>query len=423
MIVGVVGSGAREHAIASVLSRTAEVVVSPGNPGMAAHSGEGFPIRCVDTRPEDLAVDLVVIGPEAPLVDGLADRLRAKGMPVFGPGASGARLEGSKAFMKDLAARAGVPSARYGCFDDQGRAEEFLLTLEGGYVIKTDGLAAGKGVLVTHDPEVARRDIREKLSGSTFGEAGRRVVIEEAMTGPELSLLVLCANTDAVALPAAQDFKRVFDGDEGPNTGGMGAYSPVPVASEEVIDQIMQRIVQPTLRQLFLEGIDYRGVLYAGCMLTREGPKLIEYNIRFGDPEAEVVLPRITSDFAQLCLQVANAEPLSAPSISDEATVAVVVAAHGYPGVARSGDRIDGLEKAGTVKGVRVFHAGTRRDATGDLVTAGGRVLCVSAQGEDLAIARERAYEAVSLISFDGAQYRRDIAALAAKTTANSRQG
>jgi len=423
MIVGVVGSGAREHAIALALVRTADVLVTPGNPGMPRRSDEGFVIRCVDMDPEELEVDLIVIGPEAPLVDGLADRLRAKGIPVFGPGAHGARLEGSKAFMKDLVARAQVPSARYGTFDDVVPAESFLETLEGGYVIKTDGLAAGKGVLVTSDIDEARKDVRDKLSGSSFGDAGRRVVIEEAMSGPEVSLLVLCANTDAVVLPAAQDFKRIFDNDQGPNTGGMGAYSPVPVASDEVVDLIMERIIHPTLRQLALEGIDYRGVLYAGCMLTPEGPKLIEYNIRFGDPEAEVVLPRITSDFAQLCLQVANGEHLSPPTVSPEATVCVVLAAHGYPGTVRSGDRIEGLEKADTVKGVTVFHAGTRRDSEGHIVTAGGRVLCVSATGEDIASARERAYEAVSLISFDGAQYRHDIAALAAQTSSNSRQG
>ncbi len=421
MIVGVVGSGAREHAIATALARTAEVVVTPGNPGMPGQSDEGHTIRCVDVDPEDLSADLVVIGPEAPLVDGLADRLRAKGLPVFGPGASGARLEGSKAFMKDLVARAKVPSARYGTFDDAVRAERFLETLDGGYVIKTDGLAAGKGVLVTRDIGEARRDIRDKLSGVSFGDAGRRVVIEEAMTGPEVSLLVLCSNTEAVALPAAQDFKRILDNDEGPNTGGMGAYSPVPVASDEVVELIMERIVHPTLLQLASEGIDYRGVLYAGCMLTPEGPKLIEYNIRFGDPEAEVVLPRITSDFAELCLAVANGDRLSPPTISPQAAVCVVLAAHGYPGAVRSGDRIEGLEKTDTVEGVRVFHAGTRHDAQGHLVTAGGRVLCVSAMGSDLVRARERAYEAAALISFDGVQYRRDIAALATQTSPKPR--
>ncbi|HUY06231.1 MAG TPA: phosphoribosylamine--glycine ligase [Acidimicrobiales bacterium] len=423
MIVGVVGSGAREHAIASTLARTADVIVNPGNPGMPERSKEGYSIACVDTIPEELEVDLIIVGPEAPLVEGLADRLRARGVPVFGPGASGARLEGSKAFMKDLALRANVPSARYATFDDPVLADAFLATLEGGYVIKTDGLAAGKGVLVTRDIDEARQDVREKLSGASFGEAGRRVVIEEAMTGPEVSLLVLCANTDAVALPAAQDFKRVFDEDQGPNTGGMGAYSPVPVASDIVVGQIMDSIVHPTLRQLAMEGIDYRGVLYAGCMLTPEGPKLIEYNIRFGDPEAEVVLPRITSDFAELCLRVANGERLTAPTISEETTVCVVLAAHGYPGTSRSGDRIEGLEKAGTVKGVKVFHAGTRRDGEGHIVTAGGRVLCVSARGEDLVRARERAYEATSLISFDGAQFRHDIAALAAQVSLGTRQG
>lgn len=413
MIVGVVGSGAREHAIATALSRSSDVVVTPGNPGMAGHSNEGFSIRCVDADPEALEVDLVVVGPEAPLVDGLADRLRARGVAVFGPGANGARLEGSKAFMKDLAQRAKVPTAKYGVFRDVAAAEAFLDRLDGGYVIKTDGLAAGKGVLVTDSREEAVEDVRAKLSGSAFGSAGRTIVIEEAMSGPEISLLVLCASTEAVALPAAQDFKRILDGDLGPNTGGMGAYSPVPVATAAVVESIMETIVYPTLHRLAAEEIDYRGVLYAGCMLTADGPKLLEYNIRFGDPEAQVVLPRVTSDLSELCLSVAQGRRLDPPTITPQACVGVVLAAHGYPGPVRTGDRIEGLEKAGTVKGVKVFHAGTRLDGENNIVTSGGRVLCVSALGQDLNQARARAYEAAQMITFDGAQYRHDIAALA----------
>ncbi len=425
MLVGVIGSGAREHAIASALARTADVILIPGNPAMEAATAEGFSIRCEDLDPELLGenseIDLVVIGPEAPLVDGLADRLRAGGKPVFGPGADGAQLEGSKAFMKDLAERAGVPSARYGVFTDLGAAEEFLSTLEGKYVVKTDGLAAGKGVLVTADLDEARADVRDKLSGLSFGEAGRRVIIEEGMTGPEVSLLVLCADGHGVALPPAQDFKRIFDHDEGPNTGGMGAYSPVPVATDEVVAQIMEQIVDPTLRQLVADGIDYRGVLYAGCMLTDEGPKLIEYNIRFGDPEAEVVLPRIKSDFAELCLSVAEGRHITPPVISTDATVCVVMAASNYPATPRTGDRIHGLGKADTVSGVQVFHAGTRTGAAGEVVTAGGRVLCVSARGADLDDARDLAYQAVELISFEGAQFRSDIAQEAVSMTKNNR--
>jgi phosphoribosylamine--glycine ligase len=421
MLVGVIGSGGREHAIATALSRTAEVLLVPGNLAMETTSSEGFVIRCANIDPEIIEADLVVIGPEAPLVDGLADRLRARGLLVFGPGADGAQLEGSKAFMKDLVDRAGVPTARYGVFSEAARAEEFLETLDGSYVIKTDGLAQGKGVLVTGDLDEAKADVREKLSGSAFGDAGRRVVIEEAMSGPEVSLFVLCANGHGVALPPAQDFKRIFDDDRGPNTGGMGAYSPVPVATSSVVAQIMEQIVQPTLDQLVAEGIDYRGVLYAGCMLTDEGPKLVEYNIRFGDPEAEVVLSRITSDVAQLCLEVAKGGHITPPSISAEAAVCVVMAAHGYPSTPRAHDRIEGLEKAGTVKGVQVFHAGTTTESDKSVVTSGGRVLCVSARGADLGEARARAYEAVHLIDFAGAQFRHDIALSAASMTKTNR--
>ena len=419
--VAVIGAGAREHAIAAVLARDVEVLLVPGNPAMAGLSSEGKEIRCLAVDPEQLdalpePIDLVVIGPEAPLVDGLADRLRARGLLVFGPGAAGAQLEGSKAFMKDLAHRAGVPTARYGVFTEQAEAEAFLDTLGPLYVIKTDGLAAGKGVLVTDDLEEARRDIAEKLSGDAFGAAGRRVIIEEGMVGPELSLLVLCADGHGVALPPAQDFKRIFDADAGPNTGGMGAYSPVPVATTAIVHEIMERIVHPTLRQLQAEGIDYRGVLYAGCMLTAEGPKLIEYNIRFGDPEAEVVLPRLTSNLAETLAEVARGGHINAPTVTPEATVCVVIAAEGYPGSVRSGDVITGLAEASTVKGVQLFHAGTSTGSDGSVTTAGGRVLCVSARGVDLAEARQRAYQAVGAISFAGMQFRSDIAQLAAAT-------
>jgi hypothetical protein len=245
----------------------------------------------IDAPPESIDADLFVVGPEAPLVDGLADRLRAQGKLVFGPGADGAHLEGSKAWMKEIAADADVPTARHGTFTQRDEAEAFLDTLGDLYVIKTDGLAAGKGVLVTADRVEASEAVAGYLSGHRFGDAGRRVVIEEGMTGPELSLLAVCDGRRAVALAPAQDFKRVFDGDQGPNTGGMGAYSPVPIVDDDLVAQVMDRFVEPTLATLRERGIDYRGVLYAGLMLTAEGPKLVEYNVRFGDPEAQVVLP------------------------------------------------------------------------------------------------------------------------------------
>jgi phosphoribosylamine--glycine ligase len=421
MRVCVVGSGAREHALATAFARTADVVVVPGNPGISGHSPEGHSITSVATDPEHVAGDLVVVGPEAPLVAGLADRLRGRGIPVFGPGADGARLEGSKAFMKDLARDAGVPTARYGVFDRVDEAEAFLSSIPGPYVIKTDGLAAGKGVLVTPDLAEARADVAAKLSGAAFGDSGRRVVIEEGLSGPEVSLLVCCAGQRAVPLPPAQDFKRAFDGDEGPNTGGMGAYSPVAVAGDAVVGEIMERIVGPSLLRLATLGIDYRGVLYAGCMLTDEGPKLIEYNVRFGDPEAEVVLMRCGGDFTELCLAVANGSSFAAPAVTPDAAVCVVMASAGYPASPRAGDRISGLEKASTVEGVTVFHAGTRLDDDGSVVTAGGRVLAVSALAGDLMSARSKAYEAVDLIDFHGAQFRTDIALAAAALEASGR--
>jgi len=284
--VCVVGSGAREHALAHVLSRSADVVVTPGNPGISGRSSEGYGVASTSSPPEEIDADLYVIGPEEPLVGGLADRLRSMGRLVFGPGADGAHLEGSKEFMKKCVSEAGVPTARWGAFSKLDEASEFLRSLPGPYVVKTDGLAAGKGVLVTDDIVEAQTDAAAKLSGRSFGEAGRRVVIEEALQGTELSLLVVCDGVNAVPLAPAQDYKRLCTGDRGPNTGGMGAFSPVAAATALVVGKVMDTIVGPTLSALRRSGIDYRGVLYAGLMLTSDGPKLIEYNVRFGDPEA-----------------------------------------------------------------------------------------------------------------------------------------
>src|SRR5215210_1712672 len=290
MRVLVVGSGGREAALAEVLGRTAdEVVVTPGNPGIPGSTGPG-------PEPEEIDADLVVIGPELPLVAGLADRLRARGRLVLGPGADGARLEGSKAWMKDLLHAAEVPTARSGAFTEPRPAIDFMRSLPPPYVVKTDGLAAGKGVLVTSDLAEAEDDVRAKLAGLSFGAAGRTVVIEEGFVGPELSVLALCDGERAVPLAPARDHKRVGDGDTGPNTGGMGAFSPVPGVDDAVVGEVMERAVLPTLAALRRHQVDYRGVLYAGLMLTQEGPRVIEFNVRFGDPEAEVVLPRLRSD-------------------------------------------------------------------------------------------------------------------------------
>jgi phosphoribosylamine--glycine ligase len=404
--VVVVGGGGREHALAHVLGRHHDVVVTPGNPGIPGSTA---------APAEELEADLYVIGPEAPLVEGLADRLRSRGRLVFGPGADGARLEGSKAWMKQVLDDAGVPTARHGVFAEVDAAVEFLKSLPGLYVVKTDGLAAGKGVLVTESIDDAVDDVRAKLSGDAFGDAGRTVVIEEGMTGPELSVLAVCDGADAVALAPAQDFKRVRDGDAGPNTGGMGAYSPVPVVRPAMLEAVMESAVRPTLAALRAKGIDYRGVLYAGLMLTPEGPKVLEYNVRFGDPEAQVVLPRLTSDLGELLAAAAGGRVGAPPTFDEGACVTVVLASEGYPEGPVTGDVIDGLDAAAALPQVDVFCAGVAREGGGALVTAGGRVLDVTATGATIADARRRAYEAVHHIGWRGMHYRSDIAARAAE--------
>ncbi len=414
MRVCVVGSGAREHALAVALAPAASVMVTPGNPGISALSPD---VMCTPAPAEEIDADLFVIGPEGPLVGGLADRLRAQGKLVFGPGADGAQVEGSKAWMKALLVSAGVPTADHGSFDAEGPAIAFLRSLRGGpYVVKTDGLAAGKGVLVTESIDEAIDDVRAKLSGRTFGDAGRRVVIEEGLVGDELSVMALCDGDRAVPLAPAQDFKRAGDGDTGPNTGGMGSFSPVPGAGDTLVDEVMERAVLPTLAALRRQGIDYRGVLYAGIMLTPEGPKVLEFNVRFGDPEAQVVLPRWEGDVATLLAAAASGSLGAAapPAFSDEAAVCVVLAAEGYPAAPRTGDAITGWEAAAAMEGVQLFAGGVDHD-DGGLITGGGRVLSVSAMGDTLQAARDRAYSAASLVSWPGCrQLRGDIAARAA---------
>ena len=401
MKVVVVGGGAREHVLATVLARNADqVVVTPGNAGIPGS---------VDTPPEDLDADLFVIGPEAPLVDGLADRLRDQGKRVFGPGADGAKLEGSKAWMKEVVAEAGVPTARFGSFTEVEPALAFLETMPTPYVVKTDGLAAGKGVLVTNSLADAEADVRAKLAGETFAGAGRTVVIEEGMTGPELSVLAICDGENALLLPAAQDFKRAFDNDEGPNTGGMGAHSPVPGVDIDALD-IRGRFIEPTLTALRKRDIDYRGVLYAGLMLTPDGPKLVEFNVRFGDPESEAVLPLLTGDLTEVLARAADGRVPG--RIATGSGAAVTVMATGEA----AGHVITGVDDADALEGVTVFHARTTRDGEGRLVAAGGgRILGVTGEGETLREARDRAYAGIAHIAFEGMQYRSDIAKSAAE--------
>jgi len=414
MQVCVVGSGGREHSLARALSRTAEVVVAPGNPGIGSLSG----LRCTPASPEEIEADLFVIGPEAPLVDGLADRLRARGCAVFGPGADGARLEGSKAWMKEVLAAAGVPTAAHAAFGpgEEAAARAWLGRQRGPWVVKTDGLAAGKGVLVTDDLNAAVADMEAKLSGAAFGAAGRRVVLEEGLVGPELSVMAICDGRRALPLAAAQDFKRIGAGDTGPNTGGMGSYSPVPGVDDAVVGLVMDAAVEPTLAALSAAGIDYRGVLYAGVMMTDDGPKILEFNVRFGDPETQVVLARWPGDVAEVLAAAAagRLDTVPAPRFAPDAAVCVLLAAAGYPESPRLGDPISGLADAGAQPDVEVAAAGVALDESGNLVTAGGRVLGITATGRDLATARQRAYGGVAAVSWPGMTFRPDIASAAA---------
>ena len=400
--VVVVGSGGREHALADVISRDADVVVTPGNPAIP---------NSIPTSPLEIDADLYVIGPEAPLVDGLADQLREQGKLVFGPGADGAQLEGSKAWMKDLVMEAGVPTADHGTFTDANLAQSFLETMAAPYVIKTDGLAAGKGVLVTDSLDDAKIAVNEYLSGTAVGGAGEKIVIEEGLVGPEISILAISDGKKAVALSPAQDFKRLHNNDFGPNTGGMGAYSPVPIATPSLVDDVLNNFIQPTITELRRRGIDYRGVLYAGLMITEGGPKLLEYNVRFGDPEAQVVLPRFESSLTDLLLEASRGDIRTTPVFTSDAMVTVVCASEGYPSSPRVGDRIRGMEEATNTGGVeKVYAAGIKLDEEQQPVTAGGRVLAVTGRGNTIEEARQNAYTGAGKIHWEGLHKREDIA-------------
>jgi phosphoribosylamine--glycine ligase len=418
MRVLLLGGGGREHALAWALDRGGSVeavITTPGNPGIAALGPTlaGVPITDADAVAEAAAetrADLVVVGPEAPLAAGIADALRAKGVPTFGPGGAAARMEASKAFAKDIMAAAGVPTAASAAHDDPAAALADLDRREPPFVIKADGLAAGKGVLVTTDRSEARAWIGRCYDGD-FGDAGSTVVIEDFLDGPELSVFALCAGGDATAFGAARDHKRLGDGDRGPNTGGMGCFSPVPDVDEDAVGDVIDRIVRPVLGALGARGIDYRGFLYAGLAITEEGPSVVEFNVRMGDPEAQVIMPLLATDPAPLFAAVADGRLPDEPiRWRTGAAVDVVLAAAGYPEGPRRGDRISGVDTLADRDDVVVFHAGTARDDEGELVTAGGRVLNVVGLGDGLARARAAAYDAVDSIHFDGMQVRRDIA-------------
>jgi phosphoribosylamine--glycine ligase len=416
-----VGGGGREHALAWKLAQSPSVetlLAAPGNVGIE-DVADCRPVEATDVPglvqlSERESVDLVVVGPEAPLVAGLVDDLEKKGIAAFGPSSEGARIEGSKVWAKELCVSLGIPTARSETFTDARQAERYLDSLTPPYVVKAEGLAAGKGVTVAETRDQAVEALRASLVHGTFGEAGDRVLVEEFLDGREVSALALTDGSTVIPLAPAQDFKRVGDEDHGPNTGGMGAYSPVPFVDESTWQRISAEILEPAVRGLSDRGIPYRGVVYAGLMLTAEGPKVLEFNARFGDPETQAILPRLDADLADLLLATAEGR-LEERKVEwrPEACVTVVLASGGYPGEYRTGVPIDGLGNAGEVEGVAVFHAGTaRRD--GRVVTAGGRVLAVSALGKGLAEARRRAYEATSLISFEGMHHRTDIAKEAA---------
>lgn len=420
MRVLVIGNGGREHALVWKLRqspRVSRVYVAPGNGGMTEEA-ECLPLSATAVDElvqfaEKEGIDLTVVGPEAPLLAGLVDRFEERGLKVFGPRREAALIEGSKRFAKELMARHGIPTARFRTFTDAEEAKRYVREQGAPIVVKADGLAAGKGVVVARTVEEAEEAIRQAMVERVFGEAGKEVVIEECLFGQEMSLMAFVDGETVRPMEPAQDHKPVYDGDRGPNTGGMGCYSPVPQISQEVVRRAIDEILEPTARALAKEGILYRGVLYAGLMITPEGPKVIEFNARFGDPEAQVILPRLESDLAEVLLATAEGR-LREVDIQwkKEAAVCVVMASEGYPGSYRTGLPISGLPEPADDR--IVFHAGTRREGE-RIVTAGGRVLGVTALGSDLAEARNKTYETVEAIHFEGAHFRRDIADKALK--------
>jgi phosphoribosylamine--glycine ligase len=417
MNILLIGSGGREHALAWKIAqspRVTRLVCAPGNPGMAAQ-GELRPVKATDVPAlvrlaQEIAADLVVIGPESAVEAGVGDRMVEAGIPCFGPSAAAGRLETSKAFTKGFCDRHGLPTAAYGVFDAAAPAKAALERFTAPYVIKADGLASGKGVTVAETRAEAEAAIDACLGGG-FGAAGARVVIEEFLVGEIASLFALNDGTTTRLFGGAQDHKRAFDGEQGPNTGGMGTYSPAPVLTDAVVDQARTRLIEPAFAGIAAEGAPYRGVIFCEMMVTAEGPKLVEFNVRFGDPECQVLMLRLAGDIVPYLTAAATGRlaTLSPPAWSDEAAICVVLAAKGYPGAALNPDAvIHGVENAAG-EGVVVFHAATRLRADGALVSAGGRTLNVCATGPTLQVARDRAYAAVEAIDWPGGYYRRDI--------------
>src|SRR5579859_878358 len=417
MKILLVGSGGREHALCRAIRRSPlcdTLFCAPGNAGIK-DDAILVPIGAEDVDAltdfaRDNQIDLVVVGPEGPLVLGLVDKLETIGIKAFGPSAAAARLEGSKGFMKDMAKKAGIPTAAYGRFTDAESAKNFIRQNGAPIVVKTDGLAAGKGVVVAMSEAEALAAVDQMMTGKQFGDAGDELVIEQFLRGEEASFFALVDGKTALPLIAAQDHKRVGDGDTGPNTGGMGAYSPAPVVTDAVAKKIMDRCITPLVETMAKEGSPYRGVLFAGLMIEDGEPTLIEYNARFGDPECQVLMARLDSDIVELLLAACDGK-LAGHKLEwkPEPAMVVVMAAAGYPGSYKKGGVIGGLDAANEVSGVKVLHAGTGFDASGNVVATGGRVLGVTAAAPTLAEARERAYKAVDLLEWEDGFCRRDI--------------
>ncbi len=422
MNVLVLGSGGREHALAWAIAKSPTVerlIAAPGNPGTAALGAcqnvavDPMDFEAVLRLVVERSIDLVVVGAENPLAAGIADYLRERrqGLAVFGPGAGGARLESSKSFAKEFMVQYGIPHASYRVFSEPEEASNYIRSTGSPWVLKADGLALGKGVSIVEDEAEALSVIRQFMVEGVHGEAGKRIVIEEYLTGPEVTAMALCDGKTIWPLPLAKDHKRVFDGDMGPMTGGMGAFSPVPFVSDQVEGLIREQILDRALAGLIEEGIDYRGVIYAGLMLTGSGPKVLEFNVRFGDPEVQCVLPRIEGDFAAALFACAEGRLITPISVKPQACAAIVLASGGYPGAYQKGFPVTGLDEL--PDGVVAFHAGTaeqRLPGEGRrLVTSGGRVLALAALGETVLEARDAAYRAAAKVQFDDKQYRRDI--------------
>ena len=417
MKVLIVGSGGREHALAWKISQSpllTKLYAAPGNPGIAKIAD------CKPIQADDIAgllnfaktenIDLTLVGPEAPLVAGIVDEFQNAGLKIFGPSKAAAMLEGSKAFSKDQTTKFGIPTAGYEVFSHINEAKHYCVETDMPVVIKADGLAAGKGVIICQTSQEAVAALTQIMSEGVFGDAGKKVVVEKMVEGEEVSVLALSDGKKIIPLASSQDHKRVYDGDRGPNTGGMGAYSPCPFISDEKLREIVDLTIRPMIEGMAKEGIPYRGILYAGIMMTKNGPVVLEYNCRFGDPETQVVLPRLKSDLLAACAEIAAGE-LKTDSLEwhDKACLGVVMASGGYPGFYHKGYVIDGLESVSRFDDVAVFHAGTGFGEDGKIITSGGRVLVISAVGENLRAAHDRAYSVIGQIHFEGGFYRHDI--------------